>query len=63
MFGVPLLNRNGPVPIMPLETHVPGLLAIAAGWMIAWYDVWLTRYGNDAGRRREAELDRVRPSS
>ena len=26
---------------------MPGLFAIAAGWMIAWYDVWLTRYGNE----------------
>ena len=25
VFGVPLLNRNGPVPIIPLATHVPGL--------------------------------------
>src|SRR3970040_895595 len=31
---------------MPLATQVPGLPAIAAGWMIAWYVVWLTRYGN-----------------
>ena len=31
---------------MPLLTHVPGLAAIAAGWMIAWYVVWLSRYGN-----------------
>src|SRR3990170_3188809 len=31
---------------MPLATQVPGLPAIAAGWMIAWYVVWLTRFGN-----------------
>ena len=40
------MTLNGPVPIIPLLTHVPGLAAIAAGWMIAWYVVWLRRYGN-----------------
>ena len=31
---------------MPLDTQVPGFAAIAAGWMIAWYVVWLTSHGN-----------------
>src|SRR5580765_7466438 len=38
--------RKGPVPIIPLDTHVSGFAAMAAGWMIAWYVVWLTRNGN-----------------
>ena len=39
------MRRNGPVPIIPLATQVPGLFAIAAGWMIAWYVVWLISEG------------------
>ena len=34
------------MPIIPALTQPPGCAAIAAGWMIAWYVVWLTRYGN-----------------
>ena len=34
------------MPIIPALTQRPGCAAIAAGWMIAWYVVWLTRYGN-----------------
>ena len=30
------VTLNGPVPIIPLLTHVPGLAAIAASWMGAW---------------------------
>ena len=40
-----LFRRKAPVPIIPLATQVSGFAAIAAGWMIAWYVVWLTRYG------------------
>ena len=39
------MSLNAPVPIIPLLTHVPGFAAIEAGWMIAWYVVWLSRYG------------------
>ena len=43
---------------MPLFTHWPGRAASDARWTIAWYVVWLTRYGKtpigDLSRKRTA---------
>ncbi len=54
---------------MPLFTHVPGSRRSHAGWMIAWYVVWLRRYGNapdrapSGGRRRRTCPPPTRPTA